>query len=160
MISQLAWMSRVECIDPQMVANFSTRSAKLDTRSRYHVKLETPHVCGNSLFTCRFLRGPLEEGNDIASFVHPDHHSLYNSPVSSFSCSLFLSQSRFSTASSSHFVKFQKQHYMVEASPPAARQGLDSACVGLRSAQFPMLACLRLLPSEHPLSLLHWEKLK
>ena len=25
MILQLAWMSRVECIDPQMVANFSTR---------------------------------------------------------------------------------------------------------------------------------------
>ena len=50
MILRLAWMSKVECIDPQMVANFSTRSAELDTR--YHIDFETQHVCGKSLFTC------------------------------------------------------------------------------------------------------------
>ena len=146
MILHLAWMSRVECIDPQMVANFSswTWSAELDTR--YHVKLETPHVCASSLFTCRFLRGPLEEGNDIASFVHPDHHSLYNCPVSSFSCSLFLSQSRFSKASSSHFVTSERALYgggVTTSGPLGTRQCLCRSQVGAVSN-----ACLLAPPSQ------------
>ena len=49
----------------KLLHQVSTRSAELDTR--YHIKIETPHVWASSLFTCRFLWGPLGEGNDLAS---------------------------------------------------------------------------------------------
>ena len=103
-------MSRVECIDPQMGTNFSTRSVELDTRlvelNTRSVELDTRSVKLDTRLAeldtrsveldTRYQIGfenPHVCGNSLftchvdsfkglASFVHPDFHSFFNFQIS------------------------------------------------------------------------------